>query len=118
MTFKPGQSGNPSGRPRGIVDNRLALRKRLESRSEQILDVAVERAVSGSDSLLAALLSRLLPTVKPEAPAIAVSSVSADVLDGKVSPTVAKEVLEVLSLQAKLSVMEDLERRVSDLEKK
>lgn len=118
MTFKPGQSGNPSGRPRGIVDSRLALRRRLESRSEEILDTAVERAVSGSDSLLAALLSRLLPTVKPETPAVAFSSIADDVLEGKVSPTAGKEVLEVLTLQAKLSSMEDLERRISELEKK
>jgi hypothetical protein len=118
MTFKPGQSGNPSGRPKGIEDKRLALRKRLESRSDEILDVAVDRALGGSDSLLAALLSRLIPTVRPETPAVAVSCVTEEVLEGRVSPTAGKEILEVLTLQSKLSVMEDLERRVSELEKK
>jgi hypothetical protein len=56
--------------------------------------------------------------VKPETPAVAFSSIADDVLEGKVSPTAGKEVLEVLTLQAKLSSMEDLERRISELEKK
>ena len=35
MTFQSGQSGNPSGRPKGIIDKRAKLREKLESHADE-----------------------------------------------------------------------------------
>jgi hypothetical protein len=66
MPFMSGISGNPSGRPKGIVDRRMKLRLLLEDRAEEIVNLAMERAASGSDSVLVALINRLLPNLRPE----------------------------------------------------
>ena len=66
MKFQPGQSGNPAGRPKGIIDKRWALRKRLEDASETLVDEAIKRAIEGDSGLMRALLGRLIPPAKPE----------------------------------------------------
>lgn len=64
--FQPGQSGNPSGRPKGILDKRQKLRQELESYSSQLIAHAVQRALTGSDTVLIALINRLVPTLRAE----------------------------------------------------
>lgn len=76
MPFQPGQSGNPLGRPRGTPDRRRELRTLLESHSEELITEAVARALSGSDSLLALLVGRLIAQPRAEALSIDVSSQS------------------------------------------
>ena len=66
MKFQPGQSGNPAGRPKGIIDKRWALRKRLDDASETLVDEAIKRAIEGDSGLMRALLGRLVAPAKPE----------------------------------------------------
>jgi len=64
--FQKGESGNPLGRPRGVQDRRTALRRALEGRADELLAKAVEEALKGNSGVLIALLSRLIPNLKPE----------------------------------------------------
>lgn len=70
MKFQAGQSGNPAGRPKGIIDKRWALRKRLDDASETLLDEATKRAIEGDSGLMRALLGRLIPPAKPESASV------------------------------------------------
>lgn len=64
--FVPGVSGNPAGRPRGLVDRRSEVRLMLESHSEALISQAVKRALEGSDVVLVALINRLVPSLRAE----------------------------------------------------
>ncbi len=66
MTFQPGQSGNPNGRPKGIVDKRIKLRELLESHADEIIEKLIELAKAGDSNALRLCIERLLPRVKPD----------------------------------------------------
>jgi hypothetical protein len=66
MTFKKGQSGYPKGRPKGIIDKRMRLNKALMGSADALLAVAIAKAMEGDPQMLTTLLSRLMPTLKPE----------------------------------------------------
>ncbi len=62
MTFQPGRSGNPAGRPRGSVNRLLAM---LREAVEQVLPLVVERALAGDAEAQKLILERGLPKLKP-----------------------------------------------------
>lgn len=47
MTFKPAESGNPAGRPKGIVDKRRQLCSLLQLHAEELIKELVEQAKLG-----------------------------------------------------------------------
>jgi hypothetical protein len=64
--FVKGKSGNVKGRPKGIIDNRMRLNKVLMGNADALLKVATDKALAGDPQMLTTLLSRLMPTLKPE----------------------------------------------------
>src|SRR3990167_9567009 len=66
MTFKPGESGNPTGRPKGIIDKRSELRSLLETHAKEIIEKLIERAKIGDDVAMRLCVDRLIPRVKPD----------------------------------------------------
>lgn len=66
MTFKPGQSGCPSGRPKGIADRRSELRSLLEPHANDLVEKLVELAKKGEPTALRLVIERLLPRIKPD----------------------------------------------------
>jgi|SRR5208337_1814550 len=60
--FIPGQSGNPSGRPKGALNKTtLATRALLEGKAEILTRKAIELAKEGNPVALRLCLQRLLP---------------------------------------------------------
>ncbi len=66
MTFQAGQSGNPSGRPKGIVDRRAEFRGLLEPHAKELIEKLVQMAKCGDTTALRLCIERLLPRVKPD----------------------------------------------------
>jgi hypothetical protein len=66
MTFQPGQSGNPNGRPKGVIDKRAELRGLLEPHAKEIVEKLIECAKDGDPTALRLCIERLIPRVKPE----------------------------------------------------
>lgn len=61
MTFQPGQSGNPAGRPKGSVNKQLAM---LRDAVEKVLPLVVERALAGDHNAQKLILEKGLPRSK------------------------------------------------------
>lgn len=61
--FKPGQSGNPGGRPRGSLSLLTILRHKLSEgdgeRAKEIVEALLEKAKAGDAKLLIELLNRI-----------------------------------------------------------
>jgi len=128
MKFKQGQSGNPAGRPKGIVDKRWALRNRLENASETLVDEAIKRAIDGDSGLMRALLGRLVAPAKAETlPATftlpegslsdQATAVMQAVSSGMIAPSTGGELLAALGQVAKIREADELLRRVESLER-
>lgn len=66
MTFQSGKSGNPSGRPKGIIDKRTELRGLLEPHAKDLVAKLVELAKAGEPTALRLCVERLLPRIKPD----------------------------------------------------
>src|SRR5258708_3728746 len=66
MTFKPGESGNPIGRPSGSKNKRTQLVKFLEPYAEELIIKAVELARGGDVNALRLCIERLVPKANHE----------------------------------------------------
>lgn len=64
--FKKGQSGNPSGRPKGIKDRRVALRQLLSPFAGDLIAKAVELAMAGDTQALRICMDRIIPHAKED----------------------------------------------------
>ena len=128
MKFQPGQSGNPAGRPKGIIDKRWALRKRLDDASETLVDEAIKRAIEGDSGLMRALLGRLVAPAKPETLPAPFTLPGASLTDqanaimqavssGVIVPSTGCELLSALSQVAKIRESDDLTDRIERLER-
>lgn len=68
--FKPGQSGNPAGRPKGALNKTTLMAKALvEGQAEAILDRAIKNALLGfNPQILKLLVQWLLPQGREDVP--------------------------------------------------
>lgn len=64
--FKPGKSGNPAGRPKGIKDRRVALREKLLPHADQLIEMVTTFAKSGDMAAMKIIMDRLIPPLKEE----------------------------------------------------
>ena len=97
MTFQPGQSGCPTGRPKGIVDKRVVLRGLLDNHAEALIKKAIELAKGGDPVALRLCIERLLPRPKPD------NSIRFDLPEGKLD-----------SADNMLRIIEDITKAVAE----
>lgn len=64
--FKPGKSGNPAGRPKGIKDRRVALREKLLPHADQLIEMVTTFAKSGDMAAMKIVMDRIIPPLKEE----------------------------------------------------
>jgi len=59
--FKPGQSGNPKGKPKGAKDRRTRFREMIEPHAPELVKKVIQLALSGNKDMLRLLVDRLIP---------------------------------------------------------
>ena len=128
MPFRPGESGNPAGRPRGAVDKRELIRDLLVPHATELLAKAVAMALDGDAAMLRLCIDKLIGNAKPREPAINLSTfdgslsergehVLAAMAAGEISPSEGSTVLGAIAAQAKLVELDDLIKRIEALER-
>lgn len=127
--FKPGQSGNPRGKPRGAQDKRTALRELLRPHAEELINKAVSLAKKGDTTALKMCLDRLIAPYRAKDPVIAIEGMTGTLTEkgeriitamgaGELTPSDAAAMLHALAAQAKVVEIDELEKRVKKLEGK
>jgi len=84
--FKPGESGNPLGRPKGSKDKRTQHRELFHSRARELSNKAVELALAGDTACLKMCLDRIVPSYRPKEAGIELG----DIRITRSSPTCAE----------------------------
>jgi len=129
--FQPGQSGNPSGRPKGSRNKTtLAIAALLEDEAETITRKVIELAKAGDPFALRLVFDRLLPPSRgrpvtfdlPKIESIAdaknaASAVLTECAEGRLSPGEANEIMNLLANYIRTIESADLVERLIALEK-
>ena len=130
--FKPGQSGNPEGRPAGSRSAALVALDALgEESASDIVQAMIDKAKGGDAMTGRLILERVWPTRKgariafnmPEVktPADlsgAIASINRQTADGDISPDEASLIVGLLDAQRKAIETNELADRLAALEKR
>jgi hypothetical protein len=123
--FKPGQSGNPAGRPRGSVTHKN-LREAITKNLPDIVEAMIQRAKAGDTSAAKLLIDRVLAPMKAGDAHIKLSlkgNLSQDAHEvlkavgaSELTPGQANTLLGAISALARIKEVDELEARISKLE--
>jgi hypothetical protein len=126
--WKPGQSGNPNGRPPGTSEIGR-LRAAISKSLPEIIKQLVEKARAGDTQAARLLLERVLPPVKAVESAVIIElapgaslteqgeSIMQAVANGLLAPGQAGALLTGLGSIARLKEVDELTKRLEALEK-
>ena len=125
--WKPGQSGNPKGRPKGIPNPQARLRKMIDA--EAIVKKLEAAALGGDVQAARTLLERALPVYRVTAEPVMVDGIRcADsltdkaravleaVAEGKIPPDVGAQLVTAIGTVARVAEVDELLRRIEALE--
>jgi hypothetical protein len=130
MTFKPGQSGNPNGRPRGARNSAtVAAELLLDEEADTLTRKAIDLAKGGDTTALRLCIERILPARKDrpvpfDMPRIATAADSVKaaaaianaVAGGELTPMEAAELSKVVDGYTRAVETADLAARLVRLE--
>lgn len=126
MTFKKGKSGNVNGRPIGSGQSGK-IRALLASKSEDLVNKALELAASGDTQALKLCLERVCPPLKTKDELVAIGTLDGDLIKkaekvirvmgtGQLTPGEAHTVMQTIATQAKIIEINEMEKRLTALE--
>ncbi|RQU62397.1 DUF5681 domain-containing protein [Burkholderia cenocepacia] len=127
--FKKGQSGNPAGKPKGARDKRTALRELLQPHAADLVAKAVELAKAGDTTALRICIDRCIPAIKAKDAPVDLPELTGSLAEqgaavmhamarGRITPDEANAVMQVISAQARIIEVDELEKRLAVLEGK
>jgi len=130
--FKPGQSGNPGGRPKGALNrSTMAVQALLDGEAEALTRKAIELANKGNPVALRLCLERLLPPRKERSVALKLPRVESvqdipkvlaaivkAVAQGKLTPGEGQDMAAMLESYRKGIELTEIEGRLAALEEK
>lgn len=128
--FKPGQSGNPSGRKLGSRNKVSCLVDQLlEGQAQELAETAIQKAKDGDSALLKALLDRIAPpkrerTIKLDLPSLedaagipaATRAVIEAAAKGELEPGQAATLIQVITGHLKAVETSELALRMAKIE--
>ena len=127
MTWKPGESGNSAGRPRGVGEV-AALRAAIKPAMPELLQRVMLQAMAGDTTAQRLLLERVFPALKPQAAEVAVEmQATGSLLDkgdailqavaaGDIPPDIGSQLIAALGQLGALKKIDELEERLRALE--
>jgi hypothetical protein len=126
--FKPGQSGNPAGRPPGRTAT-AKLHAAIAGDMPDIIRSLVNAAKVGDVQASKVLLDRIYPTLKQEGNPVSLpkamgslsnkaDAVTSAALSGKISPDAGNQLMKILADQAKMQEAQDIINRIEALERR
>ena len=131
--WKPGQSGNPSGKPPGTRHRAtMAAQALIDGKADALVQKALELALEGDGPVLRAMLDRLCPPRKdspltlaglPKIKAAAdlpkaTARVLEAVADGTITPSEGQALAGLLEAHRRTLETTEIEQRLSALEAK
>ena len=128
--FKKGQSGNPSGRPKGSRNKAtLAMQALFEGEAEEIGRTAIELAKAGDTTAIRLVMERIIPACKDtpltlDLPKLETMQDALDmqsliisaVASGEITPSEGKALTELVEGYRKNLETYELEQRIAQLE--
>ena len=128
--WKPGESGNPAGKPKGArAKTTLALEQLLDGEAENITRKAVELAKAGDMTAIRLCLDRLLPVrrdrhVSFDVPDIKTAKQAADfagalltkVAQGTLTPSEAADLGKLVDNYARILELTEIDQRLAVIE--
>lgn len=126
--WKPGESGNPRGRPPGRPDRRLLATEQMLSEMRAIVSVLVGKALEGDTNAASIVLAKVIPSIKAQMERVnfsfsadaPISQQVAQVLDaiaaGAVAPDVGRLIIDSIARLADVRATEELSARIEALE--
>lgn len=124
--FQPGQSGNPSGRPRS---ESTIIKQKLAENSEVIFSAWMNKIKEGDGAAIKLAVDRLVPAIKPVAAPVAIAvngeslvdkakDVFASAASGEISSDVASQLISSVAALARIQEVTELEQRIKALEER
>jgi len=124
--FKPGQSGNPNGRPKDKTPATL-LRKSIADDLPDIVKKLVELAKEGDVQAAKILIDRVCPPIRPQAMPVNIpigatlpetgGNVVDATLNGSIAPDIGSMLIRALAEQGKLIELQELTERLQRIER-
>ena len=127
--FKPGQSGNPNGKPKGAKDKRTELRGLLQPHAKELVNKVVEKALEGDTTALRLCLDRLIPPYRAGNISVVLDEIEGTLTEkgekiisamgsGQITPSDASSMLTALAAQSRIIEIDNLDQRVKTLEQR
>jgi hypothetical protein len=132
MTFLPGQSGNPAGRPRGARNKKtIALEALLDGESEALMQKMIGMAKVGDDLAMRLCMERMLapqrerpvplhlPRIESEPDARRASAeVIAALGEGEITPKEAEHLMRAIAGAAVIMQSSEIAARLQRIEER
>lgn len=127
--WKPGQSGNPQGRPRGSGEI-AQLRAAVLDRLPEVINIVLERALAGDMAAIRLLLDRTVPPLRSQEPAISIELPSTGsftdqgravihaVSTEEIDPGRGAALIASIAQLAKVTEIDELTRRIAAMEER
>jgi hypothetical protein len=125
--FTKGRSGNPTGRPPGIEDKRVALRSLLDPHAPKLIQKVVAKALKGDMAALRICMDRLVAPLRAKDTPVRLETFHGTLADrgrsvldtlgrGDISPDEAGAIMQAVSAHARIVEVADLAARIAALE--